>query len=39
MIGQGRQLVVNYDRTSRVSAVLSREYSRGRVLAPVNYGF
>jgi hypothetical protein len=38
-IGKDARLVVNYDRTRRLSPVPSREYSRGRVLATLNYGF
>ena len=33
------RLAVNYDHTERFSAVPTREYSRGRLYATLNYGF
>jgi hypothetical protein len=33
------RLAINYDHTVRDSAVPSREYSRGRLYATLNYGF
>ena len=33
------RLVVNYDHTERFSVVPTREYSRGRLYATLNYGF
>ena len=33
------RLALNYDNTERYSPVPSREYSRGRLYATLNYGF
>ena len=33
------RLALNYDHTERYSPVPSREYSRGRLYATLNYGF
>jgi len=38
-LGGDTRLVVNYDHTERFSAVPTREYSRGRLYATLNYGF
>ena len=38
-LGQETRLAINYDHTSRSSQVPTREYSRGRLFATLNYGF
>jgi hypothetical protein len=38
-LGQDTRLAINYDHTARSSQVATREYSRGRLFATVNYGF
>jgi len=38
-LGQETRLAINYDHTTRASQVATREYSRGRLFATLNYGF
>lgn len=38
-LGDDARVGINFDYTVRSSPVVSREYSRGRALATMNYGF
>lgn len=38
-LGQDTRLALNYDHTARFSQVATREYSRARLFATLNYGF